>query len=133
MKKFLLICLSTLFVSCSVTSKIIEVPVEVTKHEYIVREIHDTTIIDNFIDRWRNGDTVYIKENHTIYRYINRNDTIRVIDSIPVYLKETTQVEVNKLKWWQKPLIWLGIAFLILIIYKIINLLIRIYLRNANK
>lgn len=127
MKKLLLICLSSLFVSCSVTSKIIEVPVEVAKHEYIVKEVHDTTIINNFIDRWKNGDTVYIKENHSIYKYIYKNDTIKVIDSIPVYLKETTQIEVNKLKWWQKPLIWMGVLFLILIIYKMIKLIISIY------
>lgn len=120
MNKLLLICLSILFVSCSVTSKIVEVPVEVIKTEYIVKEYHDTTIINNFIDRWRSNDTVYIKENNSVYRYINRCDTIIKVDSFPVYIKETTTKEVKKVPMFYQVMTWIGAIFCIIVIIGII-------------
>lgn len=120
MNKFLPICLSILFVSCSMTSKIVEVPVEITKTEYIVREVHDTTIIDNFIDRWKNGDTVYIKENHNVYRYINKHDTIIKIDSFPVYIKEEITKEVNKVPVFYKVMTLIGAIFCVMVVIGLI-------------
>lgn len=113
-----------LLVSCTAQRQIIEVPVETIKYEYI----HDTRIDSVYekdsIDRWREGDTVFIYKEHTKYKYLNKTDTVCKTDTItkvvPVEVKEV--VEVNHIKWYQKTLMWAGgIAVLLLggfIIYK---------------
>lgn len=113
-----------LLVSCTTQRQIIEVPVETIKYEYI----HDTRIDSVYekdsIDRWREGDTVFIYKEHTKYKYLNRTDTVCKTDTItkvvPVEVKEV--VEVNHIKWYQKTLMWAGgIAVLLLggfVIYK---------------
>lgn len=120
MKKLLLLYLLVLLTSCSGISKIVEIPVEVTKTEYIVKEYHDTTIINNFIDRWRSNDTVYIKENSSVYRYINRYDTVIKIDSFPVYVKETLTKEVKKVPMFYQVMTWIGAIFCVILIIGII-------------
>lgn len=98
----------------------VEVPVEVVKTEYIVKEYHDTTIINNFTDRWRSNDTVYIKENNSVYRYINRYDTVIKIDSFPVYVKETLTKEVKKVPMFYQVMTWIGAIFCVILIIGII-------------
>lgn len=125
MKKLLLIIPILIFlISCSAHKQIIEVPVETIGYEYI----HDTRIDSVYerdsIDRWREGDTVFIYKEHTKYKYLNKTDTICKTDTItkvvPVEVKEV--VEVNHIKWYQKALMWAGgIAVLLLggfVIYK---------------
>lgn len=112
----LLFCLS----SCGNLTKIVEIPVEVTKTEYIVKEYHDTTIINNFTDKWRSNDTVYIKENNSVYRYINRYDTVIKIDSFPIYVKETLTKEVKKVPMFYQVMTWIGAIFCVILIIGII-------------
>ena len=91
--------------SCKTTTKLVEVPVEVIKKEYI----HDTRID---ITKW-----------HTKYKYINKVDTILKTDTIPKVVPVEKEVEVNHIYWWQKTLMWLGgimtMLFVGIITYKI--------------
>lgn len=105
--------------SCT-TTKVIEVPVETIKTEYI----HDTRIdsvhVKDSIDRYVNGDSVYIYEKRTQYKYICRTDTVVNTDTIPKIVKVETvkEVEVNHIKWYQKVLMWAGaIALLVLLFF----------------
>lgn len=125
MRKLLFIIpILILLASCAAQKQIIEVPVETVKTEYIHDTKIDSVYVRDSIDRWREGDTVFIYKEHTKYKYLNKTDTIVRVDSIPKIIKVETvkEVEVNHIKWYQKTLMWIGgIMSLILtgyIIYK---------------
>ena len=136
MKRLLLIIpILLLLISCSTKNKIVKVPVpvETIKTEYIHDLKIDSVFVRDSIDRWREGDTIYIYKEHTHYKYLNKTDTVIKIDTIPkiVKVKEETikevekkvPVEVNHIKWYQKGLMWIGLISILLIvgfiIYKI--------------
>lgn len=126
MRKLLFIIpILILLASCAAQKQIIEVPGETVKTEYIYDTKIDSVYVRDSIDRWREGDTVFIYKEHTKYKYLNKTDTIVRVDSIPKIIKVETvkEVEVNHIKWYQKTLMWIGgIVSLILtgyIIYKV--------------
>ena len=94
--------------ACKTTTKIIEVPVEVVKKEYIHDTKIDSIYIRDSVDRWQKGDTLYITKWHTKFKYINKVDTIVKTDSIPKIVSVVKEVEVNHIYWWQKTLMWVG-------------------------
>ena len=111
MKKLVFIMLAILMLSaCKTTTKIVEVPVEVIKKEYIHDTKIDSVYIRDSIDRWQKGDTLFITKYSTKYKYLNRVDTILKIDTIPKIISTTIEkkVEVNHIYWWQKTLMWVG-------------------------
>lgn len=87
-----------------------EVPVEVVKKEYITTTKVDSIFVKDSVDRYVSGDTVYLYREKVKYQYLYKTDTLIQIDSIPKIIKQITteEVEVNKIYWWQKLLIWLG-------------------------
>ena len=117
MRNLILITLTilTLF-SCKTSTKIVEVPVEVIKKEYVYNTKIDSIYIRDSIDRWQKGDTLYITKWHTKLQYINKVDTITKTDSIPKIITITKETKVNYLYWWQKILMWVGGASLLYII-----------------
>ena len=100
--------------ACKTTTKIVEVPVEVVKKEYIHDTKIDSIYIRDSIDRWQKDDTLYITKWHTKFKYINKVDTIVKTDSIPKIVPVVKEVEVNHIYWWQKTLMYIG--FLVVII-----------------
>ena len=117
MKKLVFIMLAILMISaCKTTTKIIEVPVEVVKKEYIHDTKIDSIYIRDSIDRWQKGDTLYITKWHTKLQYINKVDTITKTDSIPKIITITKETKVNHLYWWQKMLMCIGSTSLLYII-----------------
>lgn len=134
MKNYLIVCkiclLSTFFilVSCKTVTKTIEVPVETIKKEYINNIKTDSIIIRDSIDRYISGDTVFIYKEKTKYKYLTSTDTIIKVDSVPkiITLKETREVEVNHIYWYQKILMWFGvIAMGIILIYLLYKMKLR--------
>lgn len=126
MKNIVFIIIALLILSsCKTTTKLVEVPVEIIKKEYIHDTKIDSVFIKDSIDRWQKNDTVYITKWHTKYKFINKVDTIIRTDTIPKIVSVTNikEVEVNHIYWWQKALMWFGgIMGLLLvgsIIYKI--------------
>lgn len=128
MKKLVFIMLAILMLSaCKTTTKIVEVPVEVVKKEYIHNTKIDSVYIRDSIDRWQKGDTLFITKYSTKYKYLNRVDTVLKVDTIPKIISTTIEkkVEVNHIYWYQKLLMWLGgitiIILIIVIIYRMKN------------
>ena len=117
MKKLVFIMLAILMLSaCKTTTKIVEVPVEVVKKEYIHDTKIDSVYIRDSVDRWQKGDTLYITKWHTKFKYINKVDTIVKTDSIPKIVSVEKKVEVNHIYWYQKLLMWLGGITIVLLI-----------------
>lgn len=117
MKKLVFIMLAILMLSaCRTSTKIVEVPVEVVKKEYIHDTKIDSVYIRDSVDRWQKGDTLYITKWHTKFKYINKVDTIVKTDSIPKIVSVEKKVEVNHIYWWQKLLMWLGGITIVLLI-----------------
>lgn len=114
--------LSTCLVSCKTTREV-EVPVyiETVRTEYINQLYKDSVYIHDSIDRYISGDTVYLYKYRYLYKYLNRVDTICRTDSIevPVPIKEIQIQEVNKIKWYQSLLMWLGGIAVIVAAFKI--------------
>lgn len=125
MKKLLFIIpILILLASCAAQKQIIEVPVETIRTEYIYNTTIDSVVVRDSVDRWRDGDTVFIYKEHTKYKYLNKIDTLIRVDTISkvIRVESVKEVEVNHIRWYQKILMWVGgIMSLILtgyIIYK---------------
>lgn len=124
MRKLVLIIAILLMCSCTTTKYIErEIPIETTRVEYTNREYRDSFYIHDSIDRYIEGDTVYLSKYKYIYRYITNTDTIVKTDSIevPVEIKSMEVKEVNSLKNYQIFLMCIGIVSILIALYKIIN------------
>lgn len=122
MRAILIIIL--LIATACTTTRYIEtpVPIETIKTEYITQIKEDSIYIHDSIDRYISGDTVYQYKYKYIYKFLNTKDTIQQIDTIQIPIEVMQIKEVNKLKWYQSTLMYLGLAFLIVVSYKIIKL-----------
>ena len=109
-----LVCLalSLLLSGCRTRYITQEVPVMVehTSTQYHTDIVRDTLLMRDSVFHFVQGDTTIIERFHTIYKVerVAIADTIR--DSIPVVTEvvKTELREVNRLKWWQSALMWLG-------------------------
>lgn len=114
MKKLLSIVFLLIILMCSCNSfrriQEVPVPVETVRTEYINKLEYDSIFVHDSIDRVINGDSVVIYKEHTKYVYKLLTDTFIQHDTIPVVVntQTITEIEVNKLKWYQKLLMWLG-------------------------
>ena len=114
-----------------VDSTEIAVPIVNTKIEYRDKYLHDSIYIHDSVFTIIKGDTVYISKNKETNRLINKTNTIIKTDTIKVPVEITKTItrteaqvrEVNKLYWWQKSLMYLG---LIILISGIVFLIIKI-------
>ena len=118
---FLLLFLTTI-ISCT-TTKIIEVPVETIKTEYIEQVKYDSIYSKDSIYIMQKGDTIYNNKVQYLYKYKYLRDTINITDTIPKIVTVKDTQYINQLYTWQKILIVIGIGF---ILYWIIKLVIYI-------
>ena len=118
---FLLLFLTTI-VSCT-TTKIVEVPVETIKTEYIEQVKYDSIYSKDSIYIMQKGDTIYNNKVQYLYKYKYLRDTINITDTIPKIITVKDTQYINQLYTWQKLLIIIGIGF---ILYWIIKLVIYI-------
>lgn len=126
MRKLLAVIVIFILLMCSCsTTKLVEVPVEKIRTEYIHDTKIDSVFVKDSVDRWLKGDTLYIYKEHTKFKYINKTDTVCKTDTITKVVKVDVvkEVEVNHIYWYQKALMWAGgIAVVLLaggIIYKL--------------
>lgn len=101
-----------LAVGCRGTREIVrEVPVYVHDTTQTVREVHDSIMIDRVREVVKNGDTVYVTNEVTkTVTKIVTDTAVNVVER-PVPVTHTEVVEVEKpLRWWQKVLMWFGVA-----------------------
>ena len=118
---FLLLFLTTI-ISCT-TTKIVEVPVETIKTEYVEQVKYDSIYSKDSIYIMQKGDTIYNNKVQYLYKYKYLRDTINITDTIPKIVTVTDTQYINQLYTWQKLLIVIGIGF---ILYWIIKLVIYI-------
>ena len=118
---FLLLFLTTI-VSCT-TTKIVEVPVETIKTEYIEQVKYDSIYSKDSIYIIQKGDTIYNNKIQYLYKYKYLRDTINITDTIPTIVTVKDTQYINKLYTWQKLLITVGIGF---VLYWIVRLVIYI-------
>ena len=120
---FLLLFLTTI-ISCT-TTKIIEVPVETIKTEYIEQVKYDSIYSKDSIYIMQKGDTIYNNKVQYLYKYKYLRDTINITDTIPKIITVKDTQYINQLYTWQKFLIVIGIGF---VLYWIVRLVI--YIKN---
>lgn len=118
MKKLLLIFLVFIAISCG-TTKVVEVPVDRVRTEYIDRHSIDTVIKNDSIIIRDKGDTVFLEKYKYLYKYVNRTDTVLKTDTITKVQTVEVIKEVNKVKNWQIGLMVLGGGALALGGYKL--------------
>ena len=116
---FLLLFLTTI-ISCT-TTKIVEVPVETIKTEYIEQVKYDSIYSKDSIYIMQKGDTIYNNKVQYLYKYKYLRDTVNVTDTIPQIITVKDVQYINQLYTWQKILIVIGIG---VILYWIIKLLV---------
>ena len=114
----MLICLCiTLLFGCRTRYITTEVPVVLHDRDSVVSvqhiHTHDTLMMRDSVFTLIKGDTIRIERWHTLQavNHIARIDTLwreRVVEQ-PVEVKTTEVKEVNRLRWWQKALMWCGV------------------------
>lgn len=114
-----ILIISLLLFSCSTQREIIEVPIETTRIEYINQSYRDSIFVQDSIDRYISGDTVYQYKYKYMYKYITKTDTIVKTDSIQIPVKIREVAEVNKLKWYQELFMYLGMLLIAIGIFKL--------------
>ena len=122
LKTLFLLLFSTTIVSCT-TTKIVEVPVETIKTEYIEQVKYDSIYSKDSIYIMQKGDTIYNNKIEQLYKYKYLRDTINITDTIPKIITVKDTQYINQLYTWQKLLITIGIGF---ILYWIVKLVIYI-------
>ena len=118
---FLLLFLTTI-ISCT-TTKIVEVPIETIKTEYIEQVKYDSIYTKDSIYIMQKGDTIYNNKVQYLYKYKYLRDTINITDTIPTIVTVKDTQYINKLYTWQKLLMTVGIGF---VLYWIVRLVIYI-------
>ena len=119
---FFLLFLTTM-ISCKTTTKIVEVPIETIKTEYIEQVKYDSIYSKDSIYIMQKGDTIYNNKVQYLYKYKYLRDTINITDTIPTIVTVKDTQYINKLYTWQKLLIIVGIGF---VLYWIVRLVIYI-------
>ena len=106
-----------LLLCCSCTKRVYEtqyIEQPVYLHDTLRSTIysHDTTIVKDSVFFAINGDTIFRERYNTIERIKVAHDTIMRFVEKPVEVVSTKQVckqvEVNRIYWWQKLLMWMG-------------------------
>ena len=113
----------TIVISCKTTTKVVEIPVETIKTEYIEQVKYDSIYHKDSIYIMQKGDTIYNNKVQYLYKYKYLRDTINVTDTIPTMVTVKDTQYINKLYTWQKLLITVGIGF---VLYWIVRLVIYI-------
>ena len=115
---FLLLFLTTI-VSCT-TTKIVEVPIETIKTEYIEQVKYDSIYSKDSIYIMQKGDTIYNNKVQYLYKYKYLRDTINITDTIPKIVTVKDTQYINQLYTWQKLLMVIGIGFILYWIFKLV-------------
>ena len=78
----------------------------------------DSVVISDSVIMFVKGDTVYKEKYHTEYRDRLRVDTLKLNITKKLYYTKEKEVikEVNRLYWWQKVIMSLGVAFFLFFI-----------------
>lgn len=114
---FIVLLASALCCSCRTVRVIEQVPVRVHDTLRLTQTLRDSIYIDHFREVTKMNDTIYITDEVTKTKIVTKIDTAYRYIEKPVTLTETETVEVAKpLSWWQKALMWSGVAALVVLL-----------------
>ena len=113
----------TIVISCKTTTKVVEIPIETIRTEYVEQIKYDSIYHKDSIYIIQKGDTIYNNKVQYLYKYKYLRDTINITDTIPTIVTVKDTQYINKLYTWQKLLITIGIGF---VLYWIVRLVIYI-------
>ena len=114
---FIVLLASALCCSCRTVRVIEQVPVEVHDTTYVAKTIRDSIYVDHFREVTKKNDTIYITDEVTKTKFVTKTDTAYRYIEKPVTLTATETVEVAKpLSWWEKALMWSGVAALVVLL-----------------
>ena len=117
MAVIIVLLLLLILLCCSCTKRVYEtqyIEQPVYLHDTLRSTIysHDTTIVKDSVFFAVNGDTIVRERYNTIERIKVAHDTImRFVEKPVEVVREKNvekQVEVNRIYWWQKLLMWIG-------------------------
>ena len=114
-KRIILIVSIILFSSCGST-KIVEVPVEIVKTQYINNIQRDSVYINTSTEISSRNDTIFQTIIQYKYKYKYLKDTICIRDTIPKIVTVEKIEYINKLTQTQKVFYWIGIIVSIILI-----------------
>ena len=129
----IVLLLLVLLLCCSCTKRVYEtqyVEQPVYLHDTLSKVVfsHDTTIVKDSVYFAVKGDTIYKERYNTKWQIKVAHDTVmRFVDKPVEVVREKQvekQVEVNRIYWWQKVLMWMGgfgILVGLLLSYKLIK------------
>lgn len=107
MSRLIIMVFAYLLAGCT---KTVYIPVESVRTEYQDRYLRDSVYVHDSTYIREKGDSVLIDRWHTLYREVLKVDSFLRTDSIQVPYPVDKIVEVNKLYWFQKMLIWIGVG-----------------------
>lgn len=111
----LFVCLFILLLLCGCRTKTIYVPVESVKTEYQDRIIRDSIYQQDSVFFAVKGDTVILERYRTLFKDRFLHDSIFIQDTIRIPYPVDKVIEVNRLKWYQETLMWLGVIVLVVL------------------
>lgn len=117
MRVLLYICIAFCLIGCT---KTVYVPVESVRVEYQDRYLRDSIYRYDSVYFAVKGDTVWLEKYKILYKDRFFRDSIFIQDTIQVPYPVNKIVEVNRLRWYQQTLMWIGVgALFILMIWLI--------------
>ena len=113
----IVVCAIISLCSCT-TTRYVTVPEYHYRDSTKLVHVRDSVFHRDSIYVYTRGDTVYHEHYNTIYKEHYYSDTINNVyrDSIFKPYKVVETKTVHKLHWWQKSLMWVGIAAIIALI-----------------
>lgn len=111
MKKWIFLFLLISSISCT---KTVYIPVESEHTEYRDFHTRDSIYLRDSVFMMIKGDTVTIEKYRYLYKDKLIRDSIYINDTIRIPYPVEKIVSVNKLKWYQKILIYIGLGALVL-------------------
>ena len=113
----IVLLLLVLLLCCSCTKRVYEtqyVEQPVYLHDTLSKVVfsHDTTIVKDSVYFAVKGDTIFKERYNTKWQIKVAHDTVmRFVEKPVEVVREKNvekQVEVNRIYWWQKVLMWMG-------------------------
>lgn len=129
----IVLLLLLLLLCCSCTKRVYEtqyIEQPVYLHDTLRSTIysHDTTIVKDSVFFAVNGDTIVRERYNTIERIKVAHDTImRFVEKPVEVVREKNvekQVEVNRIYWWQKLLMWMGGMVFVMVVIILIKIVV---------
>lgn len=76
----------------------------------LVKERFDSVFVQDKTNVYTKGDTVFVERWKYVYKDRQRTDTLwrTKTETLTLEVEKESVREVNRLKWWQKALMWSG-------------------------